>query len=278
MFFWTTCVLSYIERYTSSRVVTQWYFHRTDQLRMYSDAAVSAFRRAISLHFGSIVLAALLLTVVKMAQYVVSLMQRVSLWPLFFISKRYSWLIPPVILSWVCFSAAVACWKVWFRALIASHLSIWLIPIKTLWPLQGCVAAFFVGIFYQLCSSVSPLVFLKCNLIHRSGNKINFNGKCDLSIGLIVRCNVQCFHQLHGYVHGVANRRYGQYHSLLHFTLRILRLTASDWFGVCVLYHWLGPRTMSFTASPRLVWCTKTCFIRQFPRHGSVRTVLVFNE
>ena len=77
MYIWTAVVISYIERCTISGVVTDWYFHRDDPSRIRHDRTKKALRRSLTYSFGSIALAALLLAVVRFAQFGIRMAKRV---------------------------------------------------------------------------------------------------------------------------------------------------------------------------------------------------------
>jgi hypothetical protein len=78
MYFWTTCLLSYTERYIIARTVTQWYFHHTDSEWLYNEGAQGAARRAFKFHFGSLSFAALILSTVRFLRWTIHLIKRAT--------------------------------------------------------------------------------------------------------------------------------------------------------------------------------------------------------
>lgn len=79
VFLWTSAVFAYVERCMISGVVAEWFFHRHDPLRNrhQTSIAVLALRRACSYNFGSVCLAALLLSAVQAVQLAVRVARRI---------------------------------------------------------------------------------------------------------------------------------------------------------------------------------------------------------
>ena len=79
MFLWTSSLFSYLERTMISGVVAEWYFHRHNPVRRSGrkDPALDALKRACTFSFGTIVLAAFLLTFVHAIRLFSRLVRRV---------------------------------------------------------------------------------------------------------------------------------------------------------------------------------------------------------
>jgi hypothetical protein len=78
VFLWVSAVFAYVERCMVSGVVCEWFFHRHDPLRNRHQTSMAwlALRRACSYNFGSICLAALLLSAVQAIQMAVRSLKR----------------------------------------------------------------------------------------------------------------------------------------------------------------------------------------------------------
>lgn len=78
VFSWTTAVFSYVERSMISGVVCEWYFSRRPQSATTQSNAVQSLKRSVTYSFGSICLAAMLLTAVSTVQFILRRLKRLA--------------------------------------------------------------------------------------------------------------------------------------------------------------------------------------------------------
>ena len=83
MFLWTSAVFAYVEKCTISAVVCEWFFHRSNPVKLdrkvwKNDLALYAVRRSVSLNLGSLCLAAIILAGIRLIRMSANVMKRVN--------------------------------------------------------------------------------------------------------------------------------------------------------------------------------------------------------
>jgi hypothetical protein len=75
-YMWTSAVLVYLEKFTLSAMVSQWYFHRNST----SSASVWRFAmiRGMSTSFGTIALSGFLMATIQFLQLIIRLLKKVT--------------------------------------------------------------------------------------------------------------------------------------------------------------------------------------------------------
>ncbi|KAI3653329.1 hypothetical protein MP228_001276 [Amoeboaphelidium protococcarum] len=75
VFLWSSSIFLYVEQCTISGIVADWYFHRNDSHHSAASSAMRSFQRSVSWNFGSLCLAALIVSFVQMVRVVLRTMR-----------------------------------------------------------------------------------------------------------------------------------------------------------------------------------------------------------